>query len=406
MHLGNSTMVQIGYLLLAIMLLGTLAQLYVVLAVFGKLALHAQKELKPASNATTSTVTVSIVVCAHNEYQNLQQLLPGLLTQAFKQLEIIVVDDRSDDGSGEWLHKQSLLNEKLQVVHIPETPPDWNAKKYALTQGIKQANNEVVLLTDADCEVSSPYWVQHMVQPFDDSSISIVLGFSPYFKIRSFLNRFIQFETFFTAVQYLSFTLWGKAYMGVGRNLAYRKELFQNGKIIEKYKSVTGGDDDLLINQTATSKNTVICIHPEAQVKSIPKTSWKDWYQQKVRHLSVGKYYKSTHHLLLGGIFFTQTIVWFTLILAGIYDFYVENQLIFKGIIFLFSLRMLVLLSVYRVIIRNLRIDIKLWWIPQLEFLYIFYIFIIGTLAISRKKLGWKANQTNNFQKRRSEISN
>ncbi|OJJ15213.1 hypothetical protein BKI52_39375 [marine bacterium AO1-C] len=353
-----------------------------------------------------AAASVSVVVCAHNEYQNLQKLLPGLLTQKFDNFEIIIVDDRSTDGSSEWLHKQSTLHSRLYVVSVSETHPNWNAKKYALVQGIKQATHEVILLTDADCEVVSPHWIQHMIRPFANTAIKIVLGFSPYFKMKGNLNRFIQFETFFTAVQYLSFTLWGKAYMGVGRNLAYRKELFQNGKIIEKYKSVTGGDDDLLINQLATSENTAICIHPKAHMKSIPKTSWKDWYQQKIRHLSVGKYYKSTHHLLLGGIFFTQTIVWFTLVLAGIYDFYVANQLIFKGIIFLFSLRMLVLLSVYKVIIRNLRIDINLWWIPQLEFLYIFYIFIIGTLAISRKKLGWKANQTNNFQKRHSEISN
>ncbi len=399
-------MMQLGYFLLFTMLVGTLGQLYFLLVVVRRLAQQTKKIPKKKAQSGRAKVTVSVVVCARNEYLNLQKLLPGLLAQEFDQFEVIVVDDRSTDASAEWLYRQSALNNQLRVVRVHKTPTGWNAKKHALVQGIKQAKHEVILLTDADCEVQSPYWIQQMVEPFQSATIAIVLGFSPYRKTKGNLNRFIQFETFFTAIQYLSFTLWGKAYMGVGRNLAYRKELFQNGKILEKYKSVTGGDDDLLINELATSSNTTICIDPDAHVQSIPKTSWKDWYQQKIRHLSVGKYYKSTHHFLLGGFFFTQTIVWFTLGLASIYDFYSADQLIFKGIIFLFSLRMLVLLSVYKVIIRNLRIEINPWRIPQLEFLYIFYIFIIGTLAISRKKLGWKENQINNFQKKRSEISN
>lgn len=381
-------MLHLEYLVLLMMLLGGVGQIFYTGFFFRKLAsssLYNANEKLPDNQQPS----LSVVICAYNELENLQELLPILLAQSYACYEIVIVDDRSNDGSWVWLQEQSFLYENLQVKKIFKTPKGWNPKKYALVQGVKQAKNDIILLTDADCRPNSPYWIKLMAQSFNRPGIEIVLGFSPYFKSGGALNCFIQYETFFTALQYLSFALVGKTYMGVGRNLAYRRELFENGRILEKHKSVTGGDDDLLVNETATATNTNICIHPDAHMKSIPKTTWRSWYRQKTRHLAVGKLYKPKHHVLLGTLLFTQTLVWVSLFLGSIFRLYVHHVLIFEVIIFLFSLRMLVLLSIYKVIIHKLRIDVKMSWIPILDLLYIFYIFIIGSLAISRKRLKW-----------------
>ncbi|EAY24836.1 glycosyltransferase [Microscilla marina] len=383
--------IQVTYLLFSLLLIVTLGQLFFLLRFFARLARHPllalpQKEL---SLFQLSLPQVSVVICAHNELPRLKKFLPGILAQQHPEFEVIIVNDRSTDASAAWLEAQMSIHSSLCVVTIDQTPEGWNAKKHALVQGVKTARYDVILLTDADCAVNSPHWIQHMCQPLLDPHIEIVLGFSPYFKHKGVLNWFIQYETFFTAIQYLSFALLGKAYMGVGRNLAYRRKLFANGEILERFKGITGGDDDLFINQVANAHNTSVCMHPEAHILSVPKTTWTDWYRQKLRHLSVGKLYQAKYQYLLGFLLFTQTLFWFLSILGTIFELYNSNEPIFEGIIFLFSLRMLVLLSIYNVIIRKLRIDVNVWWIPTLDFLYIFYIFIIGSLAISRKRIKW-----------------
>jgi hypothetical protein len=127
-----------------------------------------------------------------------------------------------------------------------------------------------------------------------------VLGYGPYKKQKGLLNKIIRFETFHTAMQYLGFAMAGKPYMGVGRNLSYKKTLFYREKGFSAHNRVPSGDDDLFINKAATKYNTAVNIDPESFVYSNPKTSWGSWRKQKKRHFSTGKYYKWGHRFLLG----------------------------------------------------------------------------------------------------------
>jgi hypothetical protein len=76
--------------------------------------------------------------------------------------------------------------------------------------------------------------------------IEIVLGYGAYHKRPGLLNKLIRFETFHSAIQYLSFALAGIPYMGVGRNLSYKKGLFFKQKGFSSINHIPGGDDDLL----------------------------------------------------------------------------------------------------------------------------------------------------------------
>ena len=112
----------------------------------------------------------------------------------------------------------------------------------------------------------------------------IVLGYGAYHKCPGMLNKLIRFETFHTALQYLSYALAGVPYMGVGRNLSYKKDLFIRNKGFSSINHIPSGDDDLFINKVATNKNVAVIIDPDAVTRSVPKTTWSAWLKQKSRH--------------------------------------------------------------------------------------------------------------------------
>lgn len=220
----------------------------------------------------------------------------------------------------------------------------------------------------------------------------IVLGVSFYKKEKSFLNSFIQYETFYTAMQYLSFALIGKPYMGVGRNLAYKKDIFFKNKGFHKHVDLVGGDDDLFVNRVATPENVQICIEKDAQTLSIPKNTWKNWFRQKRRHLYIGKYYKSRHKWMLGLLHTSQMIFWGALIA------YISWLFPFKNIqwtpeiftvIGIFTIRLLSLLFIFKKAARKLSIDIGIFSIIFFDFIFIMYFFVLGGVSFFTKKVRW-----------------
>jgi glycosyltransferase involved in cell wall biosynthesis len=157
---------------------------------------------------TAPTEGISIIVAARNEIENLKQIIPALLKQDHQDYEVIIVNDRSDDGSDEFLIEEEQKFSKLKILHIYDLPDHISAKKYALTLGIKAASNKHVLLTDADCLPSSDSWVSSMAGGFANGK-EIVLGFSSYNKLSGFLNYFIRFETLLTGIKLINYPIWG-----------------------------------------------------------------------------------------------------------------------------------------------------------------------------------------------------
>lgn len=336
---------------------------------------------KKAAKAT-QPLPVSVIVCAHDEEENLKELIPLLLGQDHAEFEVIIVDDRSNDATFDFLLAETAKDHRLRMVHVNRTPPHTNSKKYALTLGIKAARFEWLLFTDADCRPQGKSWISSMSRHFSDET-QFVVGYSPYVKMKGLLNAFIRYDTLFTAIQYVSFALLGNPYMGVGRNLAYRRSRFLSVKGFNNILGITGGDDDLFVNLHARGKNTSVCVEPEAQTFSNPKTTLGNFLLQKVRHLSVGKYYRFGHRLLLGLFMISWLGVWLVglpLVYAG--EYYIAGGLIIFRII-------LVIITVH-IAAKRFGQLFELWLVPLLDFIYVFYYLVTGLRTLVTKNIRWK----------------
>ena len=328
----------------------------------------------------TDNKQISIIVCALNEYKNLCNLIPKLLDQKYNDFEVIIINDRSTDQTLNLL--RSVKDSRFSFLTINTTPHGIDHKKYALQKGIKKAKFEFVLLTDADCIPNSDEWVYEMQKSL--SNKEIVLGLSFYEKRDSFINKFIQYETFYTAVQYIGFSHFGKPYMGVGRNLLYKKELFIKNTEFKKFKSHIGGDDDLVLQQFMSSKNTTTALAWISQTTSIPKENYKEWFSQKKRHLSAGTKYPKIIKRYLAALHISH----FTFYLIVFFSFYYVDILLFTLVGYL--LRTLIIFSIFGSVSKRFGNQLTKKEIIQGDILYMIYFFITGIFTLYTKKSKWK----------------
>lgn len=258
---------------------------------------------------------VSVVICAKDEYENLKKNLPLILKQDYPNFEVVLVNDFSQDDSYFLLKELQEKHAHFNVIHLRENVNFFKGKKLALALGIKAAKNEWVLLTDADCAPASNQWIKNMAACFDNQT-QIVLGYGGYDKRPGFLSKLIRFDTLQIALQYMGFALGGKPFMGVGRNLAYRKDLFfRQGGFTSHYK-INSGDDDLFVNKAATKANTRVALHPDSFTYSAPKTTFRSWFLQKKRHLSTGVYYKFADKIKLGLLAVSNTFFYIAFLVS------------------------------------------------------------------------------------------
>jgi len=355
-----------------------LIQLYYSLFVHLKLAIYKISEI-----TLEARKPLSVVICARNEVVNLREYLPLVLKQNYLNYEVIVVNDRSWDGTDELLEELAKEFKHLKVVNIVDGEKFIAGKKFAVTMGIKAAEHDWLVFTDADCAPASSQWLLGMQQPEDDD-IEILLGYSPYLKRKGLLNALIRFETFFTAVNYLSFALKGMPYMGVGRNMAYKKSLFFKNKGFAAHMHIPSGDDDLFVNAHATKFNTAIQIDPDAHVWSNPNSTFGAYLRQKKRHFGAGKLYKSKHKFILSFQIIMQFLFYTLLIFLM---FFKPAMFIALGV---FALSIIVRSFVYPRLLKRLNYPGLRWWFPLLDILLFIFLVFNAIVSIFVKKIQWK----------------
>ena len=356
----------------------TFIQIFYYLFFFSRLAFF-----KTAIKNNTQTHPVSVIICARDEAANLAKNLPGSLVQAYSTThEVIVVNDNSFDDSKYLLEEFERNFKHLKVVELKQEAKMIPGKKFPLSVGIKTAKYEIVLLTDADCVPSSEHWIEKIQESYDDST-EIVLGYGAYHKKKGLLNRLIRWETFHTALQYLSYALAGKPYMGVGRNLSYKKAIFFRHKGFSSFNHISSGDDDLFINTAATKNNTKINISPEAFTLSDSPNTWNQWVKQKRRHYSTAKYYKPLHQFLLG-LYSLSHFLFFPLLITAVAFYNWQWSLL------VFSIRFIIQLIILYPFMKKLNEKDLFPFLLLLDIWMFFYYFIFSITLLLKPRASWK----------------
>ncbi|GGH77311.1 glycosyltransferase [Phaeocystidibacter marisrubri] len=329
---------------------------------------------------------VSVIVVGRNEAENFKKYLPTILHQDYPNFEVIAVNDMSSDDSIDVLEEMQKEHDHLRIVRVPENDHFWHGKKYGLALGIKAAQNEHLLLTDADCYPSSPDWIREMISGFMGGK-EIVLGYGDVIKTKGVVNALSRFETVQTALQYFAWNFWGMPYMGVGRNLAYRKSLWfeQNGFI--KHIHVPSGDDDLFVNSAAKRGKVGVVAKDTAHTLTESKETWKEWITQKRRHFSTSTLYKPHHKFVLAT--FAASIFWFWFFFAMALPFVDEfHMYIMLGVVGLRTIAQWVVGFTTSRFLGNA--DLVLLW-PVYEMIWVLtggYLLILNKVLGTSKK--WK----------------
>ncbi len=362
----------------ALFLLSAIIQMLYYLLVFSKLAFYTED-----TKENTEHQPVSVIISAHNEDYNLQKNLPAILDQDYPDFEVVVVNHASNDNTSDVLRELKFKHSNLKVVTIEQDLNFFKGKKFPLSIGIKSAKHEILLLTDADCKPVSDHWIKLMASNYT-SKTEVVLGYGPYNSLGGFLNMLIRYDTFIIALQYFSFALMGHPYMGVGRNLSYRKSTFYNNKGFTSHLNISSGDDDLFIRQVANKNNTRIELSENSFMYSEPKHTFRDWFHQKQRHLSTGKLYSPHFKLLLGGFSISQLLFYITLII-----------LLSKNVLLITILTIMVITISTRIFIQKKAASrfgenqILLFSLFG-DILYVMLLPLITIISLIRKPKNWK----------------
>lgn len=361
------------------------------------LLLHYAKRQLPISNQLPlqqNHELLSIVICAHNEAENLRKNLPKVLLQNNIAATVIVVNDRSTDETPQVLSLFAAQHSNLKIVEVTKAEKHLPGKKYLLYKALQIATTEKILVTDADCVPESPHWAASMIAFLRDEK-RIVLGFSPFKKEATLLNKFIRFEATQAAWLYFSMAAKGNAYMGVGRNMAFLKSDY-----VSWYNStqhyIAGGDDDLFVNTTASPQNVALCFSPDSFVLTEAKKNWKAFLMQKARHVQAAFHYKFTDQVFLLAFAIAQWLIIFLPIL-----------MLLISIILRLSphTQYLILNSQYSILLSVLWLTLQsylsfkaykkfgqndlLMWIPLLQVIFVFYLMIVLLLSLHKGKKTW-----------------
>lgn len=256
---------------------------------------------------------ISIVVAVRNEEKHIGNCVKALVNQSYPEnfYEIIIVDDRSTDRTAEIVRELSQQNSLIKLIQIKEKNKGIAPKKHALGTGIKAAKGEIILTTDADC-VPAFDWIKTMVSYFEPD-VGLVAGFSPLEEPekQSVVSKLFILDSISLAALSASSFARGRPLTVSGRNLAYRKKVFEQVNGFQKIKHHISGDDDLFLHQVVEETNWKLryALDPRAVVKTRIPDNFKQFANQRIRHASKGRFYSTWLKLFLAGIYLFNLLV-------------------------------------------------------------------------------------------------
>ncbi|MEK7818633.1 MAG: glycosyltransferase [Bacteroidota bacterium] len=317
---------------------------------------------------------ISVIIATRNEEENISNCIKSILNQNYPKdkFEIIVVNDRSSDGTKKIVEEFK----EIKLINIEELPIGVFGKKNALRIGIEESKNDILVFTDADC-LPENNWLRNISNYFDEKTGAVV-GYSPYkysITLPKLLNDFIEYEELKTSLYSFGAIGLGNGFLATGRNLSYRRKVYDE---VEGYKNINhsiSGDDDLFLQQIQTKTNWRIKYMSDDNsfVFTNPPKDFKDFYTQRLRHLSASKHYSLFGKLFFGAIHLNSILILINLFLIPAFGILFLFLKIFVDLIFIESQKY------------NLKSKIQFFKSIYLEIFLVIYYFVFGVISIFKK---------------------
>lgn len=322
--------------------------------------------------------SISIIVAARNEEKNIKACLESLnkIIYPDNKLKIIVVDDESTDGTSAIVKEFIAAKSKFRLVSLTQKEANLKGKVRAIAEGIKKAEGDIILTTDADCEVN-PMWAKTIGSYYQDN-VAIVNGYTTIFASNAFSG--MQAIDFI----YLLFVSAGTINLGkpvscIGNNMSFRKEVYSETGGFENLPfSVT---EDFLLLKSIHKLNKYEVIYPldkNALVISKPSLTIKELLNQKKRWSVGGIDAPILGKLLMLWAFLTNSFVLLT-------PFFLSSVWLYL-VLFKIATDFFVLVPIHQ----KLGLQKNLKYFPVFQIYFVIYTFVLPFIILFNKKVKWK----------------
>lgn len=257
------------FCLVALVILAIIQIVFVLKKKLSVKRLQADNFDKEGANASPS---MSVIVYADKEIgAYLNQSISVIFSQNYHDYEVIIVNADSSAYVDDIITLLSVKYPKLKSTFIPDTICNVSIRKLAAMLGVKAAEKDVVIFTDANCIPISENWLASMARKFSDET-GVVIGYATVdaSSDRAFGRRYRAFDKVEDSVDYLLAASSNHAFRGDRMNIAYRKELFFDNKGFSRTMNMKYGDDDIFIRELSELTKVQPELSEDSIVKEIP----------------------------------------------------------------------------------------------------------------------------------------
>ncbi len=336
--------------------------------------------LKSPVETTGQKLTVSVIISAHNESENIIFCIDDLLNQKYDKglIEIILVNDRSTDNTGDIISKYAANNVLFKIITINNSEYSLSPKKYAITKAINYSKGEIILLTDADCRLND-LWISTMVSYFKPE-VGAVAGSVILTSTAWRLSYFMVIDAIMNNLIIQGTLGWNFAVACKGGNFAYRRCVFNEINGFEGLEKSLSGDDDLFLQKISSQSNWKIksCTIESAIVETSAPENYLHFFNQRKRHISASKYFNKIVQLSYSIYFFVKTSMLISFLCIS---FCIGFNNLTTYMLFLYLLTLLLLLYIPKVNTKKK----YLFLYPLWEIYYVINHLFIGPFALLGK---------------------
>lgn len=263
---------------------------YAILIDYYRRAWNGLPEFKSEHSVSTR---ISVVIAVRNEALNIPSLLDSLMRQDYPSglWEIIFIDDHSDDNTGQILMNYQKEDPRIKIHklsdHIQLEERIGSYKKRAIDIGVRAADGELIVTTDADCTFEIG-WLSTIARFYESRQAKFIAAPVKINVARTFLSIF-QTIDFLTLQGITGASVYKRMHsMCNGANLAYARSAFLEVNGFEGIDSISSGDDMLLMHKIYTRypQQVFYLKHQQAIVSTAATQSWKQFFQQRIRWAS------------------------------------------------------------------------------------------------------------------------